>query len=72
MIMTIYLFNKIGNNYMPKKNDNQTVYKLNTPLLILEYPDHPTLVWQASKITDLWLLKLYGLPRQPKKKQQGK
>jgi len=56
---------------MPKKNDNRTVYKLNTPLLILEYPDHPTLVWQASKITDLWMMKLYGLPRQPKKKQKG-
>jgi len=68
--MTIYLFNKIGNNYMPKKNDNQTVYKLNTPLLILEYPDHPTLVWQANKITDLWLLKLYGLQRQNKQKKQ--
>ena len=62
---------KVG---MGRRNDNRTVWRMNLPMLLTEYPYATRLCWHATKIVDLWMVKLYGVPQQPprKKRQQGK
>ena len=56
---------------MGRRNDNRTVWRMNLPMLLLEFPYAPHLCWSASKTVDLWMIKLYGIPTQPKR-QRGK
>ena len=65
---------KVGRRNVGRRNDNRTVWRMNLPMLLTEYPFSPELCWNATKIVDLWMVKLYGVPQQPqrKKRQQGK
>jgi len=55
-----------------RRNDNRTVWRMNLPLLILEYSYAPHLCWHATKIVDLWMVKLYGVPQQPPRKKRNR
>jgi hypothetical protein len=55
-----------------RRNDNRTVWRMNLPLLILEYSYAPHLCWNATKIVDLWMVKLYGVPQQPPRKKRNR
>jgi hypothetical protein len=55
-----------------RRNDNRTVWRMNLPLLILEYSYAPHLCWHATKIVDLWMVQLYGVPQQPPRKKRNR
>jgi len=74
MTVVVILETDSGEKKVTRRNDNRTVWRMNLPMLLTEYPYAPQLCWNATKIVDLWMVKLYGVPQQPprKKRQQGK
>ena len=55
-----------------RRNDNRTVWRMNLPMLMVEYPYAPHLCWSATKVVDLWMVKLYGVPQQPPRKKRNR
>ena len=66
MLFVIYL--RGLKKMVERRNDNRREWRLNVPFMLMEYPNHPTLAWNASKCVDLVLIKLTGrVPRGDKR-----